>query len=510
MPSSPPASPEPGQAPPDWPSLALPFGEGHDHTRVENHRGLSTPNFEVVGWNDLRTSHYGTATTDTACAATGRQGERVISVVESFTTDVAFVVLDVTSPADPTVIGELVLPTTHVYDIQLTPDAGAVVLATSPYDLGPEFKREDDPIATSHAPYFRNACTGQHQGVPAPVGLPEQLPYASGLLLIDLADPAAPRLDDFVPLPYGGPHSIRVAELQGRWIVFATVGNVPTQASYYPFFEIAETAAGRRLVPLSVYIFPDALVEGPTSTVPLAHDGFLQPHPVTAQDLAYIAYGGMGLVILDVTQPERPSFVSQWSDFGAFGAAGEREIYFHGVYPLPHLRDGRHYTFLGEECVTRSAAAPSCLLVLLDTTDPHRPSFISAWTLPVDVPWERTYEFSLHYFEERDGTLFLAAYHAGLWALDVSTSAALQSLPAVGVFVPDRGDPPPLDDVPMPTVLRRLATGTVYEDAPAVIDFDILPDGTLLVFDARTGMYAVQYDAARPAPAPEPWPLGPA
>ena len=117
-------------------SVAVPFGDGHDHNDPAHHGGLSTPNFEVLGWDPLVTDYHGATSGDYFCADLGSLDGRQIAVSHSFNSDVALVVVDVTEPARPVFLGELVLPRTHVWDVAMLPDASYAVLATSPLDPG--------------------------------------------------------------------------------------------------------------------------------------------------------------------------------------------------------------------------------------------------------------------------------------------------------------------------------------------------------------------------------------
>ncbi|HUR69857.1 MAG TPA: hypothetical protein VM370_11485, partial [Candidatus Thermoplasmatota archaeon] len=126
---------------------------------------------------------------------------------------------------------------------------------------------------------------------------------------------------------------------------------------------------------------------------------------------------------------------------------------------------------------------------------------VARWTLPVDTEenWQNNGKdrccletFSTHYFRLVDHTLFVAMYHAGLWAVDLTDPATPHS---VGVFVPDRAPPDP----------RREPVGG-YDLTPFILDVFPQADYSLTVFDAYSGVYSLKFDPTKPAPAVPEWP----
>ncbi|HWH07665.1 MAG TPA: hypothetical protein VNX21_00600, partial [Candidatus Thermoplasmatota archaeon] len=97
-----------------WAVRALPHGDDHDHFDIAQHQGLSTPNFRVVGWDPLVVDAKGQTAGGYLCGETATTEDgRQLAVVNSFVTDVVFVVMDVTEPAAPRKVGEFVLENGH-------------------------------------------------------------------------------------------------------------------------------------------------------------------------------------------------------------------------------------------------------------------------------------------------------------------------------------------------------------------------------------------------------------
>ncbi|MBW3581709.1 MAG: hypothetical protein KY455_01300 [Euryarchaeota archaeon] len=498
-PAAKPSAPPGQDAPLDWVERALPNGDNHDHLDHTHHVGLSTPNFEILGWDPLLTDHMSAQAGGYECGDLATKDGRTLAVVHSFTSDVAFVLMDVTEPTKPEKIGELVMENTHVYDVVMTPDQKYVLLATSPLgqvDDGTLFRRPIETGYTARAS-FVDACTGTTRPVGGPAAA---LPYHSGVVLVDISDPGTPAITDFRPLPLLGGHSIVVRDLGGETIALVSVSSGDPVTNYYAFLGIQATALGDRLETYSIYE-TDPVVE-PLDGIPYVtgrpygHEGSLHVHPGTGGHIAYLADGTYGVTLLDITDPREPHAIGHWNDATEIANPDPSEHFAHTVLPIDTLWDGRHYSFVSEECTARPSETPSCLVYVLDTTDPAAPKLTGAWTLPTEVGGWTWPTFSPHYMAVIDRTLFVAHFHAGLWAFDVSSAEAIADLTPVGVFLPehDTGYEP---------------SGRLFEEVnqrPLVAD--VLPYGeNLVTFDATSGVYVLRFDPTRPAPAPEPWPL---
>jgi LVIVD repeat-containing protein len=482
----------PGEFDPLWSERALAYGLTHNHTDPAQHRRLSTPNFEVVGYDPLLSPYFDGRTAggylcgDAATVADGRR----IAAVES-RSDVGFALADVTDAAHPKWLGELVMRSTHVYDLVVVPDGRHVVLVTSQLYQDRVVPALSSPGTRDSGLDWRTPCRPE----PVPVAWAAEedpAPRPMSVLLVDIQDPSNPTIIDQHPLAGYG-HSAFSAILDGRtWVMVTTSGPQP-EASAYEFYEITSTPAGARLGLLSVYKPADE-TDSTRSLGPRGHDGWLAKHPATGKTIAYIA-GGNLFGILDLSDPRNPTLLGSWTDdvAGREGYAGS----FHSVFPLPELRDGRHYTLLGPEFGSHPTLYPSGILWVLDTTDPAEPVEVAAWTLPHEVEWSGTYMFSNHYFSVQGETAFISMYHGGIWAIDLSPvgNASFVSLKSVGVFLADREPPAP--------------SAQVHRWYPTHEEVIALDDGSLVTFDSNTGLYVLRFDATRPAPSPEPWPIEP-
>lgn len=488
--------------PAGWAARAIPFGDGHDHFDRSHHANLSTPNFELLGWDPLVADATGTTAGGYYCGEVGETSEgRRLAVVNSFNSEVAFVVADVTDPMKPVKVGEYVLPRVHVYDVAMSADAQHVIVAAQPDEgslPGAAAARATLPGPAGGVlvqPLFRDACTGQTR----PAGPETLLPLGPSTLLVGVHDPADPALEDAHPAPVLGPHSVSTGTVDNETYVISSITNLVHQGSYYQFFQVTGTPLGHKLGLLSVYQTPGGGGSGERTPVINGHvDGAIHVHPATGKPTAYLADWDAGLVILDMSNPRAPRQIAQWNEFrGGLGfLVGEETGNLHEALPMDDLWDGKHYTLVGQEIVGKPDDHPTGWVYVLDTTDPANPVEAGRWTLPVDVEWEQALQFSTHYVEVHDRTMFVTLYHGGVWAVDLSTPEKIAAPPTIGAFVPDRESPAPPG-----------GGGRAAEGVPDVLDVLAYADGTLVVYDDASGIYVLRFDAADPAPAPEPWPV---
>jgi hypothetical protein len=472
----------------DWAERALASGPDHDHTDRTLHAHLTTPNFQILGYHPLTSDSLAATPGGHFCgdAQAGPDGRR-IAVVEQRTIG-GFLFVDVTDPAAPIRLGELVMPTTRVYDVAMASDGRHALLVTTdqtPLGSLPDLRGASDLR-------WKGACDDEWQPVRDETHT-DPIPRPFSLLLVDLFDPDGPRIVDQRPIPAAG-HSVYSTRIDGRdWILVAVAHS---RTYYYQFYELVTTPFAALLNHLATHALRGTAGEPPQPTNGMvgSHDGWIAKHPGTGQTLAYLA-GQDQFQILDLAEPLQPRLVGAWTDHvpGREGYSGS----LHSVYPMSDLRDGRHYTLLGPEFANHPVDHPTGILWVLDTTDPAHVQEVAAWTLPFEVEWNGTYMFSNHYFVATPTTAFITMYHGGLWALDLSRVApdTFTLLDSVGVFMPDRTPPHP--------------PATQLRWNPTVQDISLFEDGSLVTYDGSGGLYTLRFDASNPMTAPTPWPVSP-
>lgn len=474
--------------------------DDHDHGDPTQHEGFTTPNFQVLGYDPLVTEHHGRPAGGTYCGNVAETEDRTIAVYHSFTTDVAIEVIDLSDVTDPELIGELVMPLTHVYDAAVTSDGMFAVLATTPRtslpDNPPTFLDAAGVATYTERLTFRDACGNEYQG-------PEQnLPFSNGVVLVDLSDPTQPTIADYDPQPVLGVHSISTETIDGVTYIAGSTTNLVHGGSYYVFYTLESVPALGQptLQPFGAFSaqYPVAEVPDPQTT-PLTSghvDATIQKHPLTGQILAYLANWSGGLVVVELVSPGRVEAVGHWTDFDEDPdpTAGSSEMtgQWHSARPMPELRDGRHITLFGQEIGGRPSLRPTSLALLMDTTDPSNPHPLARWTLPVDPQWDGGAMWSTHYLDLVGDTLFVSLYHGGVWAADASEEH-WPNLPSVGAFVPNAHPP----DLPF----------ALYADwDPLIMEVNHLNDGTLVILDGTSGVYTVRFTEDDPrVPPVAPW-----
>lgn len=236
-----------------------------------------------------------------------------------------------------------------------------------------------------------------------------------GVHIVDITDKANPRWAGFSPTTPDGPHSITYANLSGRHILFQSVyamayayGNVEVPGQQrLVISELDASGPVATLVTLAEYVHPDAA--GGPGLFP--HDVSVAKHPITGRDLAFVAYWDVGVVILDVTEPERPTLVSTFADFGPDDS---REMHMARIFP--ETIDGKVVLV----CEPEIGGGPDTgYVTFADVTDPADPKYLSSWLLPGNLTGQAN--LGPHYFDARFGRVALASYHAGVWIIDVST-----------------------------------------------------------------------------------------
>ncbi len=499
---APTTGPEP-EVEPDWARRAV-YGPdfaqyapgdpvAHDHSDRSLHLA-TTPNFRVLGFDPLVTERHGMSAGGYYCGELSSEGERVLAVVNSFTSQVAMVVIDVTDPNKPEMLGELVLKNAQIYDSAISADGRFAFLATSPLVI----VHEDDegpvlPVPTAATmtvqPVFRDRCGNEYQG---PL---DELPIASGIALIDIRDPTAPAVADFVSQPAIGPHSVSGAKIGNTQYAVASNTNLVYTASFFSVFTVDELPGGlAKLTPFVEYSANYDQQLQPSQTIPLLLNGHVDATLAQHPDGLYLWVanwdGGLHAVRID-----GPGQATKVAEFGARDPArGNMAGAIHSAYVVGE-RNGSYYVVTGQEVGSSLESGeerrPTGQIVILDATLPAELKPVARWTLPVDVAWSGDLHMSTHYMTMVGDTLFIANYHNGVWAADASPEQ-WPDLPSIGVFMPGQvGE-------------AGIRTDTSY--APYVLDVLAQQDGSLVVFDG-SGAYTVAFSGRHPdVPAAAPWP----
>ena len=352
-------------------------------------------------------------------------------------------IVDVTDPADPKVVKEIHGPDNTATD-QMEIADGKMITALAkispgwggdpnkPFDEGVLIWDLKDPLNPKVLGQFKTGSLGTHRnGYPGGkyMHLSAIMPGYKGniYLIVDISDPAHPKE-------------------AGRWWV--------------PGQKEGETPAP----PAGTMLHGPAFIAG---------------------NLAYLPYGGAGMVVLDISDVAHPKKVGQLSMSPPFAST----IGVHTVIPVPD----KNIAFINSEAIAEDCKEPLQQASIVDIADPAKPRLMAMFPLPLPpADWpiksfcERGGRFGPHnqntllhnpFVQPQGNFVYLTYFNAGLRIYDVSTPAAPRE---VGYFLP-----------PDPTHRYGLfPKGKLVAQTE-----DVLVDsrGYIYITDKNQGLYVVKY-----------------
>jgi hypothetical protein len=252
----------------------------------------------------------------------------------------------------------------------------------------------------------------------------------------DVADPVEPRLVSKIEL--GGAGSHRNFWAGGRWLHMAA-NPAGFRGYIYVIVDLADPAQ-----PFEVarWWLPG---QGPDED-PASESAGLSLHgpPYVVGDLAFLSYGGAGMVILDIADPRAPRLVSRFPVAPPFhgGLWGSG---VHTVLPLP----GRGLAVVNGEAHEERCDEPLDFAGLIDISNSAAPVLRSILPLPLPGPGlpyssycDKGGRFGPHNshlaqgnpaHEAREDVAYLTWFNAGLRVYDIADPRAPVE---VGSFVP--------------------------------------------------------------------------
>ncbi|MBC7921430.1 MAG: hypothetical protein H7Z75_10130 [Ferruginibacter sp.] len=324
------------------------------------------------------------------------------------------------------------------------------------------------PRVVKFVPGPDNTFTGQMElaGNTMVTGLEKILPgfggdstktYQEGVLIWDISDPVNPRQVGHYRT--GGTGTHRNFYAGGRYLHLAA-GMPGYQGNIYVVVDISDPTkpveAGRWWVPGQHTADGEQPAEPETS---------LHGPPYVLDNQAYLSYGAAGMIILDISEVAKPKLVGQLD----FSPPFHQKFGVHTVLPIP----GRKVAYVNSEDVSYGKGALHHASIV-DISRPQQPRLLA--TLPVPVPpagtpyrsfeekggWSGPHNISmlLHNpdVQPQGNLLFMAHFNAGLRVFNVANSR----LPSeVGYFLPPE---PTKRYGPMPQGKLALQTEDVLVD----------------------------------------------
>ncbi|HUR64538.1 MAG TPA: hypothetical protein VM241_08670 [Candidatus Thermoplasmatota archaeon] len=295
-----------------------------------------------------------------------------------------------------------------------------------------------------------------------------------GVLIYDAHDKAAPKLAGFWPEPglLLGCHMVEYAVINEQEYLFCA----PLDNAIYVGLLLPPTATGHREVVQVARFVPTSAKFAQEQAASATADpvGYPLSQVSGHQDMTYQ---------LDPLTGKPTLFVSFWnlgmrivdvstpalpSEVGAW--SGEQSKYFRGaLHTTVAFRQGDRRIIA---TIPEGATPPT--LFILDATDLANPVPVAEWRALEDFHGEDG-TFSMHNFQVVGGRIYIAMYHAGIWVIDVSTPDLLKAPNPVGSYLPH---------MPRPD-------GKPYGAG----DWDVVVwSGYVLTADGNGGFYVLHHD----------------
>ncbi len=298
-----------------------------------------------------------------------------------------------------------------------------------------------EPAATWQVQVADNLLVqGMEHRPPAWGGDPE-LNSAEGIRLFDVSDPVAPK-----PLSEWrtGDHGVHRNHFTGGRYLHVTAGRRGFEGNIYVILDIADP---RRPEEVAMWFLPEQFAAGragnPTPAAGSTPSRRISLHgpPYVLGDRAYLSYGAAGVVILDISDIERPTLVSRLD----IGAAFSSMIAMHTVIPVP----SRNLLLVNTEAIAERQQEAYNFAGIVDISDERNPRLMSLLPIPRPAAGAAYPNFSTrggrfgphnqHHPQgpelfSDDNLMFMTWFNAGLRVYDISDAYLPQE---IAWYLPD-------------------------------------------------------------------------
>lgn len=304
-----------------------------------------------------------------------------------------FAIVDIKEPASPRTLSFATVPPGYVADIKAA-EGGNLVLLGMQGSVLTGLRALGVPVP------------------PIPVAFPvSPYPATKGILAYDATDKANPKPAGYVFVDRGC-HMLSVMKYGTQTYVYCAPNDDTVQ-----IFRVAHVGPAVAFEPVATWS-PDDLVGQvnyklkPTSGE-FTHDMTVQKDPITGEPVMLVSHWNLGVYVVDVRDPAKPTTLGRW--------AGEGATRFKGALHTSLMTAINGSRIL----VTIPEYANPPTLFVLNADDPARPTFVSEWAVEPkqEFSYEQAVLFSMHNFQLVDDKAYLAMYHGGVWVLNLTDPA---------------------------------------------------------------------------------------
>lgn len=247
----------------------------------------------------------------------------------------------------------------------------------------------------------------------------------AGLALFDVGDPRHPRETAYCRMGGTGVHRFQM-DCERR-LIYASASADGFEGNFVTIIDIADPAHPREV---GRWWMPGQRLaaEEKNASSGTAHRTH---HPLRLGDRLYVSLWYEGFAILDISDPARPRLVSHVADRPAGGAPT------HTALPVGHRIMGRNWLVVFDEEI--GGGNPPAPMRLYDITDERRPALAAAFQVPPDPSGKTGGRFGAHQPHEFVGTdnlVYAAWFSGGLRVMDISNPAKPRE---VGHYIPPPG-----------------------------------------------------------------------
>jgi hypothetical protein len=366
-----------------------------------------------------------------------------------------FSVIDVRDPKNPRTVAFVAAPkNTRSHHLQISGDILLTINGPNVWAMS-QYSNQADYFMKPLAESFKSSD-----------------PFAAGMRVFDISNPAAPREIGFLSIPGFGAH--RIWWVGGRY-AYLTVHFEGFIDHALAVIDVADPMKPKLVGRAWLPGMNAAAGEKPT----WKGKRYALHHVITAGNYAYGAWRDGGFTVHDVSDPPNPKLVSHRVLSPPFAGGS------HTPLPLP----GRYAVVLADEATSSGCANGLAYSWVIDVRAPDNPITIATLPTPAEEDFcKKGDKFGPHNFHENrpgsmvsEETVFGTYHNAGLRVFDVRN---LFEPKEIGYFVPPK--PEKIVDI-RPNPAKQIQSCDVFVDA----------NGLMFMTDTNAGLYIMQWDGAK-------------